>query len=565
MRSSRITPLLVLALASAACGDSSGPDITPPSLQSAAPDHGTVGTEVRIDGTGFDANEVAVFFGNIQATRVDREGGALFAFAPEGLTAGETYDLRVVNQGTAGATLTAAFTAVPPSISRVNGATRPTGLVGMTLILEGDAYGDAVGASKVFFDTSDGQRIEAAVADSTQDWTNRFIVTTVPQGVTDTSTIVVQTPTGESSGVEFRLITSGTFSPSTINWTQTTALPQALQGLGAVFVPVEDGTQQANYVFALGGADTLNTAVPAVYRATVEQTGALGAWTAMDSLPAGRAYHATAAATALTAALDTTTTAAYLYVLGGKNPAGETVASVEFAHVDLSGTVGSWQATTALPAPIHGASAAIFRGFLYLAGGADTANAASTKTYRAQINADGSLGAWEEMAALPNASSHSSLVNFGPYLYVIGGETGTVTPVSATLSGSETSAVHLARINLRTGALNTTGWSAVSTLSKARSKHSAVFAGGALFVSSGVYSGQPGSSENAYAVVNSDGTLGSWNGATGAETIAAETGYSLYNQAMVTFVDASGSGHVLVLGGADRLNEGRPSSAVLFY
>jgi hypothetical protein len=84
-------------------------------------------------------------------------------------------------------------------------------------------------------------------------------------------------------------------------------------------------------------------------------------------------------------------------------------------------------------------------------------------------------------------------------------------------------------------------------------------------VTSGVYSGQAGSSENAYAAINSDGTIGSWNGATGAETIMSEIGISLYNQAAVTFIDAAGAAHVLVLGGANRADEGSPSAAVLYY
>lgn len=539
--------------------------VAPPVVQAVSPDHGTVGTEVRVEGSGFSTDSVSAYFGDVEASRVELDGGVLFAFAPAGLAPGSTYDLRVVNRGRAADTLLAAFHTVPPSVARVNGATRPTGLIGMTVILEGDAFGDLVGPGKVFFEGSSGEPIEAAVVDSTQDWTNRFIVTTVPQGVADTSSIWVQTATGESARVEFRLISSGTFSPSLINWTRTTPLPQPLQGLGAVFVPVEDGAQPANYVFTLGGADTTNTAAPVIYRATVEQSGALGAWTEMTPLPMGRAYHATVAATALTSALDTTTTAAYLYALGGKNAAGETVATVEYAQVDLNGSVGSWQTTTPLPVPLHAASAAIFRGFLYVAGGADGTNLASTVTYQAQIGSDGRLGPWQSMAALPNATASSALVNFGPFLYVVGGETGTTAPVSSTLSGTESSAVHLARINLRTGALMDSGWAAVTAMAKARSKHSTVFAGGALLTSSGVYSGQPGSSENTFAAVNSDGTLGSWNGATGAETISSEIGYSLYNQAMVTFVDAAGSGHVLVLGGADRASEGRASSAVLFY
>jgi hypothetical protein len=105
----------------------------------------------------------------------------------------------------------------------------------------------------------------------------------------------------------------------------------------------------------------------------------------------------------------------------------------------------------------------------------------------------------------------------------------------------------------------------VSQQTKARSKHSAVFAGGALFVTSGVYAGQPGSSENSYAGINSDGTISAWNGATGSETIAVDLGISLYNQAAVTFIDATGASHVLVLGGANRAIEGRSSTAVLYY
>lgn len=539
--------------------------VAPPALQSATPDRGTVGTEVRIDGSGFAADSVTVYFGDLPVARVEQEGGALFAFVPEGVELGTSYDIRVVNRARAADTLFAAFSAVAPSVARVNGATRPTGLVGMTVIVEGDAYADVVGVGKVFFRGSAGEEIEAAVVDSLQDWTNGFIVTTVPQGVADTSQIWVRTATGESNPVEFRLIASGNFSPSLINWTRTTPLPEPLQGLGAVFVPVEDGPTPANYIYTVGGADTANVARPSVYRATVEQSGSLGPWSEMTGLGAGRAYSAMAAATALTAALDTTTTAAYLYVLGGIDPVGATVSSVEFAHVDLNGTVGGWRATTPLPSPLRGASAAVFRGFLYIAGGADGTDLATRAAYRAQIAADGTLGPWESMADLPQGAAHAALVNFGPFLYMVGGETGDNPMVSATVSGTETEAVHLARINLRTGALTAAGWVPVASMAKPRSKHSTVFAGGALFTTSGVYSGQPGSSENTYAPVLSDGSLESWNGATGSETIKAETGYSLYNQAVVTFIDAAGQGHVLVLGGAMREAEGVPSSEVLFY
>jgi hypothetical protein len=122
----------------------------------------------------------------------------------------------------------------------------------------------------------------------------------------------------------------------------------------------------------------------------------------------------------------------------------------------------------------------------------------------------------------------------------------------------------MARVNLRTGDL-ATAWTPLSSMSKGRSKHNTVVGGGYLFTTSGVYSGNPGSSENTYAQINADGTVSSWNGATGTNTIGTLLGYDLYNEAAVSFVDATGTGHVLVLGGAKRQNAGRASAAVVFY
>ena len=213
---------------------------TPVSLDSISPSKGTVGTEVRISGRGFTSAS-QVLFGTLASTNVQLQNGVLFATAPSGLTAGSAYDVKVANGGTS-ATLTSAFQAVAPSVSRVNGATLPTGLAGMTVLIEGAAFGDAR-HGKVLFTNTGGSPIQATIADSVNDWTDSFIVTTVPQGVTSTSQITVQTATGTSAGVTFTLISGASFSPSTIAWTATTALPVALQGLGAAFVPAVTAAQ----------------------------------------------------------------------------------------------------------------------------------------------------------------------------------------------------------------------------------------------------------------------------------------------------------------------------------
>jgi hypothetical protein len=552
----------------AACGDS--PVSVPtsqPVITAVSPAQGTSGTEVRIDGSGFQSG-ATVRIGTADAPSVDLESGSLFAAAPAGLSAGVSYDVSVRNPDGGTAHLTAAFTAVAPTATRVNGVTRPTGLQGMTVIIEGLAFGDdpALSAGTVLFENSDGSVLEAAVADPDNDWTDSFIVTAVPQGVSDTSYIRVETVTGSSVPIEFRLIQTGTFSPSVINWTLTTALPQPLQGLGAVFVPVEDGPSPGRYLFTLAGADTLNAATDVVYRARIESTGALEAsWSALSAAPAPRAYHAAAAATAFTAALDTTTTAAYLYIVGGQDAEGTTVSTVFVGHVGLEGDVTGWSTANPLPEPLRGARALVFRGFLYVAGGAGPDGAPVSTVYRAPVEPDGSLGAWTTLSALPVATAFHSLVNFGPFFYVMGGDSTAVDPVRATQSGGEVQGTYVGRINLRNGDLTAAGWAATNAPPKQRSKHSMVFAGGYLFVTSGIYPGQAGSSENVYGNLLSDGAVESWNGATGVNTIKNRLGYDLYNQAAVSFVDAEGRGRVLVLGGAKRDAEGEPSEAVVFY
>ncbi|MEN8376130.1 MAG: IPT/TIG domain-containing protein [Gemmatimonadota bacterium] len=557
-----------LVMGAAACGDDgSDPIAVPPQLVSVSPLVGTSGTEVRIDGQGFDATDVSVFFDDIQSPRVALEGGAVFALAPAGLTLGTTYDIRVVNRGTGSAVLDSVFTVVAPEAFRINGVSRPTGLRGMTVIIEGASFGDSLDLAQgsVLFRAGDGSAVAAPILDQNQDWNDSFIVTQVPQTTADTSLVWVETATGASDSIEFRIIQSGVFSPSLINWTQTTALPQPLQGLGAVFVPIEDGAMPANHIFTVGGADTLNVATTSVYTATVQESGALtGGWNMATPLPQARAYHTLAAATAFTAALDTTTTGGILYAIGGVDDAGATSADVWMAQIGLDGSLGSWVPASTLPQPLHSASASLFRGFLYLTGGADSLHAATGVVYRAAIAEDGSLGAWESIGTLPGPRAYHAQIGFGPFLHVIGGDAGTTDPVTAGLTGSETSAVHFARISVRTGDLSG-GWSATQSMSKARSKHSAIFGGGALFATSGVYAGQPGSSENTFASLNNDGTTDSWNGATGSEIIEVEIGISLYNQAAVTFLESDGTGHVLVLGGASRSAEGQASDAVVFY
>jgi len=64
--------------------------------------------------------------------------------------------------------------------------------------------------------------------------------------------------------------------------------------------------------------------------------------------------------------------------------------------------------------------------------------------------------------------------------------------------------------------------------------------------------------------VNADGSIASFNGATGSHTITGSTnGYNFFNHSSAYFVDAAGNPHVLILGGAD-VNAGAPRAEVWY-
>jgi len=109
-------------------------------------------------------------------------------------------------------------------------------------------------------------------------------------------------------------------------------------------------------------------------------------------------------------------------------------------------------------------------------------------------------------------------------------------------------------------------WTTNATaMGKTREKFTAVVAGSHVLVSGGLYSGaSTGSSEQSYAPINADGSIGSFNGATGSHTITGSvSGYDFFNHSAALFVDATGNPHVLVLGGED-VNTGAVHSGVWF-
>jgi hypothetical protein len=454
----------------------------------------------------------------------------------------------------------------PPVVQLVNGATLPSGTTGSTLVIQGMNFGgsQAAASGHVVFSTTAGGRDTAVIA-SAGDWTNLLIVTTVPTGVpTGKDTLFVETSGGTSVPVVFTVVVKVQFSPSAVSWTATTSLPVGLSG-HAVAAATLPGATPTSVVYVAGGADSTNAPRDSVLYATVSASGALGAWTKTSVLPASVAF---AAAVVATPENSPVTGGSYLYVIGGDSTAGgKPVATVYRGTLGATGAVTGWSPTTVLPAPVHSAGAVIFNGSVYVAGGSASGNAPVATVYRSAIQSDGTLGAWQSLAALPFARSYFGFGINGTFLYALGGDSGTVTPNDSTLKSSAISDVVYAAIDVHTGNLTASGWTAnANRLKKAVDKHTAVIAVGNVLVTAGLYTGATtGSTEESYAGLNPDGSTSAFNGATGVNTIAAAGGGNLFNHGAVGYLDATGAFHVLIIGGDDVNLPTKKHRGVFYY
>jgi hypothetical protein len=533
-----------------------------PGISGVSPSEGAISTELAIIGTNFEPG-AAVIVGGVNSTVVDvTSATSIFAQVPSGVVANTLLSVSVRNLAGKEATFENAFTAIPPELEFVNSATKPSGNVGSTVILEGKAFGSVQGTSKIYFSDGAGSTIEASVSNP-DDWTDQFIITTVPSGADD-GPLYIETELGASNEMIFNVTEAATFSPSTINWTSTTALPVAVSGHYAQFVTINDASDVSHqFVYVTGGRNDTPEALDQAIYGEINADGTIAEWKSATSLPTPLAFHSTVAATPYNSKVSGS---GHLYTIGGVDGDSNVVNRVSVAPFNNDGSLSSWSGTTSLPEPLHSHGAVIFRNTIYVAGGATTGDVPVNKVYKSVIDTTGALGDWQELSAMPFEMTYHSFVNFGAYLYAVGGENGISTPDAGT-SSTNLSQVIFARLDLRTGNITDAGWKVnENELQKSRSKHTTLTAGGNLFVSSGLYSaaGQ-GSSENTYAQILADGTIGTFAGATGSNTLLSQGGYNLYNQAGISYVDANGLSRVMILGGASVNDPNVKTSNVLFY
>ncbi len=168
-----------------------------------------------------------------------------------------------------------------------------------------------------------------------------------------------------------------------------------------------------NFVYAIGGNPSSQTAVTTIDRATI--------------MPNGDLSNFTVAPIALTTPRFSFTTAAigaWLYVIGGAKTGGGALASVERAAIAGNGSLGSFAPVTGATLQLAniGATSTVIGNELYVISG----NTAAIQ--RAGIAVDSTIAAFiVDAATLPVTLSDAATVVFGNFAWVIGGFDGTRT------------------------------------------------------------------------------------------------------------------------------------------
>ena len=216
------------------------------------------------------------------------------------------------------------------------------------------------------------------------------------------------------------------------------------------------------------------------------------AWLAGTPLPSGRDHHGTF--------ITSRGNDAWLWVVGG-NDYRNVMADTWRARINADGSLGAWQAGPGLPAKRAGMGVATNDRFVILSGGQDSALRKVTDVVVGRIKDDGTISEWIPAGALPAPRFHHASVIDGNYLYVVGGLERS-TSVPTVLRG-------------RIGADGTIAqWDSLTPLSHSRS-HQAMFVHGRHIYMVGGLDGNPAGQNTPLAdalraSIRPDGSLGEW-------------------------------------------------------
>jgi N-acetylneuraminic acid mutarotase len=183
------------------------------------------------------------------------------------------------------------------------------------------------------------------------------------------------------------------------SWSSTTTLPTGRRNHTSV---VYNGN-----LYVIGGFSSSSSRLDQVLYAAINPDGTVGSWTAANALPTPRESHTSV------------TFNGRLYTIGGVDSGGF-LDDVIYADMNGDGTIGSWTATTSLPTALYEHASVSYKGYLYATGGYD-GGTYHDSVQLAHINSDGTVGSWGATTVLPGANYQHACAVYNGYMYVIGG------------------------------------------------------------------------------------------------------------------------------------------------
>ncbi|MGH7234709.1 MAG: hypothetical protein ACREF7_04695, partial [Candidatus Saccharimonadales bacterium] len=281
--------------------------------------------------------------------------------------------------------------------------------------------------------------------------------------------------------------------------------------------PQDDSAVMAynGYVYVIAGCQNSTCPTGESYFAPINSNGSIGSWTTTTALPTATEF------------LSGAVYNGYVYAIGGETSGAINV--VYYAEIDTSsgaldvnGTCGTpWCTTSTLTQNTEYASSVEYNGYIYEIGGYSGSTGYTTVEYT-QIQSSGALGTWATTGSLLSATYYAAAAVYAGYIYEVGGG-----------SGSASTVVEYAQIDSANGELDINGTCGTpwcnTTVLPAANYYLTVAADNGYLYELGGYSGSTVYNEIYYAVINNNGTLGSWVKTSNLKAATYKSGALAYN------------------------------------
>ncbi len=293
-------------------------------------------------------------------------------------------------------------------------------------------------------------------------------------------------------GLSFLLLVISSFWPRTLQvvvaadpmgpWSEALPIPYNLAS--------HVSFSRNNKIFVVGGSAVTGQSHTNIISSVSGLGGTLSAWDFLSSpMPTALIFHSGAQKDN------------FVYVLGGKEentPPAMSVDKVFLGIINDTDLIESWTQLNSLPKKLQIGAAVIANNGIYFAGGeTEPGSAWNQNIYFAEINADGSLGTWQDAGILPEPNKGFGMIEHNGHLIVIGGEGP---------SGHHISKVYTAPIK----ADGTVG-SFIETSPLPEPLNSKVIKVDSTVISIGGRGSGGNLDKVYYANLNSDGTVEAWN------------------------------------------------------